>query len=127
MSEVIPANDKIEKPEKKPRLLKTNNEWNVEGLLNIRTDKDGEIVVCDKTEAELYYINEAGSKIMLDSFGNCAACKKTYHHSYIKFGDSHAKPTWPVEYTGGGCYCLDCHKLPLTMEEQEQIRDMMRR
>lgn len=124
MSDIFPVSEEIKKPEKKPRVLKHDNTWDSHGLIRSRTEKDGEIVVCNKTKKELYYMNEAGSRIMLDSFGNCATCKELFHFSLLKFPDDHGNPPWPIEFEGR--YCIECSKAPLTAEEQKEVAQLMR-
>jgi hypothetical protein len=93
----------------KPKLLKANNEWNVEGLREARSENDGEEVLCTKTEKPLYYVRDNGYKTMLDSFGFCINCEDVFHVSHLKFSDSVAKSPWPIEYIGS--WCLECAKL----------------
>lgn len=97
------------------KMLKANNEWNIEGLRAARSDNDSDEVTCPITERALFYVKDNGNKVMLDSFGICYNCQKVLHASHLKFADSTAH-SWPVEYEGA--WCLDCAKLsPLEWAE----------
>lgn len=123
MSEIFPPSEGLE-PKKITKVLKHNNIWNAEGLLDSRTNNDGEVVVCSKTSKNLFFINENGSKIMLDSFGECATCNQVFHHSCLRFSDDQSNSSWPIQYEGR--YCLDCYKKPLSSEELKEIQKIMR-
>jgi uncharacterized protein YbaR (Trm112 family) len=90
--------------------LGANNSWNQEGIKNMRTPEDGDIVVCPTTKKELFYIRANGSHALLESFGKCSECKVNLHASVLHFFEGVDKASWAVEYTGEGVCCIECYQ-----------------
>jgi hypothetical protein len=93
---------------KKPRILDHNNNWNVEGLREARSEGDGEEVVCPVTEIPLFYTAENGYDILLHPHGQCYNCEQYFHASHLESSDNGIS-SWPIRYIGR--WCNDCCKL----------------
>ncbi len=97
------------KEKKTVKFLSASNVWNTKALLRARTKGDGNVVLCTATKKELYYIKKkSGTKVMLNSHGECCECKNIFHEEYIFTFDGTDKTNYPIELCG--FYCLDCWK-----------------
>jgi hypothetical protein len=82
------------------RFLNYDNTWNIDGLLASRTDDDGEVIECSKTGEPLFFFREDGTKIMLQTHGDCYNCGNTFHEGALAISDGVSRSSYPVCYDG---------------------------
>lgn len=102
------------------KYLKTNNEWNTDGLLDSITDE--EIVICPKSGTKLYFVKENGSKVKLNTYGICYNCNLEVARAELNIPEWVQVSSYPVVYVGR--ICKDCSKSPKpqwdSQEQQEE-------
>lgn len=83
------------------------DKWDSNGLKLQRSSADGPIVVCAKTDKDLYYVKQNGTSILLDSFGRCRECAKEFHVLNLFLNKEAYTSEWPIQYEGA--YCKECY------------------
>ena len=82
-----------------------DEQTNTQDIINSDDNRE-EVILCTATRAELFYLNERGYKVLLDSCGECESCELMFHVSYLHFPDAVEKDSWPIFWKGR--YCKDC-------------------